>query len=64
MTPLVRPVLTRLRAAVQHLSRFPASDTASQMLFGSLERALRRLLSLEADAIHFSLVGRELFFGD
>lgn len=64
MTPLVRPVLTQLRAAVQHLSRFPASDTASQMLFGSLERALRRLLSLNVDTVHFSLVGRALFFGD
>lgn len=64
MTPLVRPVLTQLRATVQHLSRFPASDVASQMLFGSLERALRHLLVSHGGMVHFSLVGRSLYFGD
>lgn len=64
MNPLVRPVLTQLRATVQHLSRYPASDVASQMLFGSLERSLRRLLANVGADVRFSLVGPALYFGD
>lgn len=61
-TPLVRPVLTQLQAAVQHLSRFSASDAASQTLFATLERALRRLLEFNGEAIRFSLSGPFLLY--
>lgn len=64
MTLLVRPVLTQLRATVQHLSRFPASDVASQMLFASLERSLRHLLVSRGGVARFSLIGRSLYFGE